>query len=63
MFPPPKREKHGRNTYSFFLLLASCKVYGDEFRVKDFCPAREGPVLVQHHQPLGGMDGLFGEVV
>ena len=59
MFPPPKREKHGRN----FLFSGSCEVSDDEFREKDFCPAKEGPVLVQHHWPLGGTVGPFGEMV
>ena len=59
MFPPPKREKHWRN----FLFSGSCKVSDDEFREKDFCPAKEGPVLVQHHWPLGGTVGPFGEMI
>ena len=60
MFLPSKREKHGRN---FFLFPGSCKVSDDEFREKDFCPAKEGSVLVQHHWPLGGTVGPFGEMV
>ena len=59
MFPPHKREKHGRN----FLFSGSCEVSDDEFREKDFCTAKGGPVLVQHHWPLGGTVGPFGEMV